>query len=116
MDDAERIPIDIGYGAASPAEAAVQPLDRRTTVREDGTLVIDILASQPCEPQPSTGGEIVVCAQTPAEGEARAGTPPPSASATEKIGEALKIKVGPIELGSIEQGAGTRAFGAWVRF
>ena len=45
--DAERIPIDIGHDVAAPADAA-QPRDLRTSVKEDGTLVIDILAPQPC--------------------------------------------------------------------
>lgn len=61
MDDAERIPIDLGYEVASTARAA----DPRTTVREDGTIVIDILAPQPCAPEPTTEPEIVVCAPAP---------------------------------------------------
>jgi len=62
MDDAERIPIDIGYEVA--AEAA-QSSDPRVTVQEDGTVVMDIMVPQPCETGPSTGDEIVVCAEAP---------------------------------------------------
>ena len=59
MDDVERIPIDFGYEVAAPADPASDP---RMTVREDGTVVIDILAAQPCAPDPATEDEIVVCA------------------------------------------------------
>ena len=48
-------------GAEPPAlSAAAETLDDRTTVRDDGTLVIDILVRPPCGQ--STEGEIVVCA------------------------------------------------------
>ncbi len=112
MDDAERIPIDIGYDVAAPAEQAADP---RMTVREDGTVVIDILAAQPCAPDPSTDETIVVCAA--ASGEGAAPIPPPAdPSPTEVIGEALHAKIGPLELGSIPKADGTRAFGARIRF
>ena len=64
MDDAERIPIDIGYEVV--AEAA-QSSDPRVTVREDGTVVTDIMVPRPCETETdaSTGDEIIVCAETP---------------------------------------------------
>ena len=62
MDDAERIPIDIGYEVA--AEDA-QSSDPRVTVREDGTVVMNITVPQRCETDPSTGDEIVVCAEVP---------------------------------------------------
>lgn len=62
MDDAERIPIDIGYEVA--VEAA-QSSDPRVSVREDGTVVMNLMVPQPCETQPPTGDEIVVCAEAP---------------------------------------------------
>ncbi len=115
MDDAERIPINIGYEVASPADATAQPRDPRTSVKEDGTLVIDILAPQPCAPEPSTGGDIVVCAEVP-KGQSQPLPPPPSASLNEKTGRALHAQIGPLELGSIDRGDSTRAFGLRVRF
>jgi len=97
LDDAERIPIDIGYEEASPAA----PSDPLTTIREDGTLVIDIRERQPCVAEPTTEQEIVVCAQ--AEGDQpgrlpqaslyKSGPPP-----LEKLHEALTEQVGPLFL------------------
>ena len=84
-------------------------------MREDGTLVIDILAPQSCESVPSTEQEIVVCAAAPNDEQSQA-APPPSSNLMEQIGEALNVKIGPLELGSIDRGDGTRAFGALVRF
>ena len=66
MDAADRIPIDIGYEATG--EAGESQAGQRMTVREDGGLVIDIL-TRPCDPAPSTGTEIVVCAASPEEGQ-----------------------------------------------
>lgn len=57
MDHADRIPIDVGYEVAAPAGAS----QAQTTVREDGTVVIDILVKPPCDPAANTD-EIVVCA------------------------------------------------------
>ena len=57
MDDADRIPIDVGYDVATSADAS----DARTTVRDDGTIVIDILVQPPCD-QAVEPDEIVVCA------------------------------------------------------
>jgi len=108
MDDAERIPIDIGYDVAAPADAA-QPPDPRTSVKEDGTLVIDILVPQPCGPEPSAGEEIVVCAEAPV-------APPAPDNPMQTIGEALHARIGPLELGSIDRGDGTRYFGLLLRF
>lgn len=113
MDDVERIPIDIGYEVAAPAE---QPSDPRTSVREDGTVLIDILMPQPCEPKPSTEGEIVVCAAALESGQLRPLPPPPAPNAMEILAEALSAKVGPVEIGSIDRGDGTRALGLRVRF
>lgn len=83
-------------------------------MRDDGTIVVDILAPQPCAPEPSTEPEIVVCAAAPDSQQQAA--PPPAPSLTQTIGEALHLRVGPLELGSIDRGDGTRAFGARVRF
>jgi len=110
MDDAGRIPIDIGY-----EEAAPQPADPRVTVREDGTVAIDILVAQRCEPEPTTEGEIVVCAAGPGGGQAPLARPV-TPNLNEKINAALGAKVGPVELGSIRQRDGTYAFGARIRF
>lgn len=113
MDAADRIPIDIGYEATG--EAGESQAGQRMTVREDGGLVIDIL-TRPCDPARSTETEIVVCAASPEEGQLEPLPPPRSQTATEKLGEALNVKVGPLELGSIATGDGTRALGARIRF
>ncbi len=113
MDDVERIPIDLGYEVAA---AGLEQAAQRTTLREDGTLVIDILASQPCSPEPSTEEEIVVCAAAPTDGRSPALASPPSPSPMEQLGEALHAKVGPVELGSIAGSDGNRAFGLRIRF
>jgi hypothetical protein len=62
MDDAERIPIDIGYEVVADA---AQLSDPRVTMREDGTVVMNIMVPQPCESEASTDDEIVVCADAP---------------------------------------------------
>lgn len=62
MDGAERIPIDIGYEVAAEAAPSSDP---RVTVREDGTVVIDIAVQPQCETEPATSDEIVVCAEAP---------------------------------------------------
>jgi hypothetical protein len=111
MDDAERIPIDLGYDVA--AEAA-QPSDPRVQVQADGSVVIDILAPPPCAAEPSTDDEIVVCAEAPEGG--LPSTPPPAPTANEQISNALHAKIGPLEVGSIRKRDGTYAFGARVRF
>ena len=94
MDDAERIPIDVGYDVAAEAPQS----DSRATVREDGTIVIDILASQPCPAQPGTGDEIVVCVQADGDPHRTGDAPPPSPGPMEKLEEALTAKVGPLEI------------------
>ena len=95
MDHADRIPIDLGYEEASAAAAAEQPSDLRMTVREDGTVVIDILADQPCVP--SSEGEIVVCAPTVDGAQYLPPPPPPrSTGPMEKLQEALTAEVGPL--------------------
>jgi len=110
MDDAERIPIDIGYEVAGEAQSS----DSRVKVRDDGSVEMDILVLPPCAPEPSTEEEIVVCAEAP-EGNQRT-VPPPAPSLSEKISDALHVKIGPLELGSIKKRDGTYAFGALVRF
>jgi hypothetical protein len=115
MDDGERIPIDVGYEVAGKAAAGDQSARLRESVRDDGTLVVDILV-RPCEPEPSTGQEIVVCAAAPGSGQLQPLPPPPDPNAMEVLAEALSAKVGPVEIGSIDRGDGTRAFGLRVRF
>ena len=112
MDDAERIPIDIGYDVSALAEQASDP---RTTVREDGTLVIDILAAQPCAPDPATDEEIVVCAAAPERG-AEVAPPPPAQSPVDRFSDALTFHVGPFELGLIRKPNGSRALGVRTEF
>ena len=108
MDEAERIPIDLGY--ESPAEGAGEVSITRSTTREDGTIVIDIFAQPECGlPE---GADIVVCA-TSEEGNPE---PPPAETLADQMGEALHAEVGPLELGSIRQADGTRRFGARIRF
>jgi len=111
MDDGERIPIDLAYEVAG--EAAAQPADPRTTLREDGTLVIDILAPQPCASAPSSDEEITVCAQASA-GQQPLAPPPPEPTPMERLQQALTVKVGPVEIGpGMDGGAG---FTARIRF
>ena len=116
MDEAERIPIDIGYEVAAPGLAQTDP---RATVRADGTLVIDLSTPQPCTAEsaaePSTEEEIVVCADAP-EGQQVPLARPHTPKLNEKVGEALNAKIGPVELGSIRNSDGTYSFGARVRF
>ena len=112
MDDAERIPIDIGYEVAAPAE---QASDSRVTVKEDGTIVIDVLAPQPCAADPTTDEEIVVCGRAPAGGNVAA-PPPPSVSPVDRFSNALSFKIGSIELGLIKKADGTRALGVRTEF
>ena len=111
MDDAERIPIDLGYEVAAVGLAQTDP---RAAVRDDGTIVID-LTSQPCAPEPSTDQEIVVCAQT-SEGTQAPVARPETSDLNEHISKALNAKLGPLELGSIPNGDGTYSFGARIRF
>jgi hypothetical protein len=37
------------------------------TVRDDGTVVMDLLVPQPCATEPAAGDEIVVCAEGPGD-------------------------------------------------
>lgn len=94
MDHADRIPIDIGYDVAAEAS----PADSRTTVREDGTVVIDILAPQPCAAEPGTDDEIVVCAHVDGDPQRAGDAPPPAPGPMDKLQEALTAKVGPLEI------------------
>jgi len=115
MDDAERIPIDIGYEVSAEAVAADQAPRLREAVRDDGTLVVDILVRS-CEPEPSTGEEIVVCATAPGSGQLQPLPSPATPNARDVLAEALSAKIGPVEIGSIDRGDGTRAIGLRVRF
>jgi hypothetical protein len=115
MDDAERIPIDIGYEVAGEAAPAGQSASLRESVRDDGTLVVDILV-RPCETEPSTDEEIVVCAASPGSGQLQPLSPPATPNPVEVLAEALSAKIGPVEVGSIDQGDGSRTLGLRVRF
>jgi hypothetical protein len=57
MDNADRIPIEVSYDVAASAD----PTLARTTVRADGTVIINILVQSPCDPAVEPD-EIVVCA------------------------------------------------------
>ena len=94
MDDAVRIPIDVGYEAASSAAVSTEQVLQRTTVREDGAVVIDILAPQPCAPEPSTGDEIVVCAQVDGDPQSMADAPAPISAEPEGLPKA-ELSLGP---------------------
>lgn len=62
--------------------------------------------------------EIVVCAPVKEDGAKYLPGPPLPDSPTtmEEIGQALHVKLGPAEFGSIDRGDGTRALGARIRF
>ncbi len=54
-------PVDVApVEASAPAE-----MTGRTTVKADGTVVIDILVSPPCDTAAAERDEIVVCASSP---------------------------------------------------
>ena len=110
MDEADRIPIDVDYEMA----ASVQESDSRMTLRENGTVLINILSTAPCEPAPSTGSQIIVCGRAPNRDSREIMLP--NVTPTEALGDALSTKIGPLELGSIDRGDGTRVFGARIRF
>jgi hypothetical protein len=106
MDAAERVPIDIGHEVAAEAAPSSDP---RVTVREDGTLVIDIALPQPCAPDPSTGDAIVVCAEAPG-GDAAMRVP---STADDKAAEAAAAARTPCAGCVVVSGAGIRiGFGA----
>jgi hypothetical protein len=65
---------DPGQVIAAIEEHAPAEGDERSYVREDGTLVINILANARCNA--STGTEIVVCAPDPTEHRLNAPEPP----------------------------------------
>jgi len=108
MDEAERVPIDLGYEAAATGDGQIAIT--RSTTRDDGTIVIDILAQPECGV--SEQADIVVCASAP-EGSAE---PPPPENIADQMGDALNAQVGPLEVGSIKRPDGTRSFGARIRF
>ena len=111
MDDAERIPIDIGYELAGEAAESANPA---ITQRADGTLVIDLIA-QACQPEPSTEPEIVVCAQSPTA-PLQPLPPPPDPTPMDILAEAFSAKVGPVEINPANHPAGTAGIGIWIRF
>jgi hypothetical protein len=93
MDEAQRVPIDLGAEQA-PAEAAGAA---QLTRQADGSWVIDILAPQPCGR--SAAGEIVVCAPTVDAVRYPQGLePPPERTLSGKITEILTTRIGPVEV------------------
>jgi hypothetical protein len=88
MDDAVRIPIDIAYEAAPAEPDDSDEVLQRTTVLEDGSIVIDMLVPQPCRPEPSTGNEIVVCAQANDDGYGTPDGPAPTDSGQPEVPKA----------------------------
>lgn len=115
MDDAERIPIDIGYEVSAVSAVGDRSPSLRESMRDDGTLVVDILV-RPCGPEPSTGEEILVCAAAPGSGQPQPLSPPVTPNAMDVLAETLSAIAGPVEVGSIDRGDGTRALGLRVRF
>lgn len=110
MDDGERVPIVI----EQPAEAAANE-----TLRDDGTLVIDIKAEAPgCEQQEASSNpdEIVVCAEGSDQQYMMGEDPPPAPNPMDELSESLRFNIGPIELGSIRNADGTYGFGARMKF
>ena len=103
MPDAERIPIVIDQ----PAEAGASE-----TVREDGTIVIDLMAGKECAETSSTSEDLAidVCATRQADASEEAG------AAVEAMHKALNTRIGPVELGSIKNRDGTYSFGLGFLF
>ena len=103
MADGERIPIVI----EQPAEDGPNE-----TVRDDGTLVIDLMADQECADASATSEDLTidVCAERQAAANEEAG------GAVEAMHKALNTKIGPVELGSIKNRDGTYSFGLGFLF
>ena len=103
MADAERIPIVM----EQPAEGR-----GNETVRDDGTLVIDLMADQECTDASSTSENLTidVCAERQAAANEEAG------GVVEAMHKALNAKIGPVEIGSIKQRDGTYSFGLGFLF
>ena len=112
MEDGERIPIDIG----APLESAV--VAEGEVSREDGTIVVDLTGKTPCDPAAKAlaheaeadaaeggGDTIVVCAP-----------PQPDDTFMNEIGRRLNTSIGGVEIGSIDNGDGTRRLGLRIRF
>lgn len=70
MDFTEPVTVEQAE-AQTPGDAAAQ-----SYVKEDGTLVIDILVREPCGAGHT--GDIVVCAPDPAEHRPEGAVPPPA--------------------------------------
>ena len=60
--------------------------------------------------------EIVVCATVEDEEAPVDAAPPPPKTAMEQLGDALNVKIGDVEIGSIDNGDGTRSFGLRLKF
>jgi hypothetical protein len=78
MDEAARIPIDISYEAASTEATSARSIFQRSAGPGDGKVVIDILVPEPCPAEPSTGDEIVVCAQVGGDSQGIIHAPEPA--------------------------------------
>lgn len=76
-----------------PAEHARAAGDARSHLREDGTLVIDILAAPPCGE--SSEGEIVVCAEGESDQRLDSEDPPRDGPAPLKVQLAPNLTAGP---------------------
>ena len=66
-------------------------------------------------PQPS-GNEIVVCANVDSNTYRIGVTTAPPKTAIQEVGEALNVRIGDLEIGSIDRGDGTRGWGLRIRF
>ncbi|HWK42176.1 MAG TPA: hypothetical protein VNR60_09610 [Croceibacterium sp.] len=83
------------------------PVDEETVPRDKG-------GAQECpEAKPD---EIVVCTAVDNEKYRVRQTAPPQKTASQEIGEALNMKIGNLEVGSIDKGDGTRFLGLRIKF
>ena len=113
MDDAERIPIDLGYEVAG--EAAASEPGERFAILPDGTLAIGAVP-QPCEAEPTTDEQILVCAAAP-QGERLGRLPrPETPSPMEILAEAFSATIGPVEINPSVRPDKTVGIGLRIRF
>ena len=113
MDDAERIPIDLGYEVAG--EAAASEPGERFAILPDGTLAIGAVP-QPCAAEPTTDEQILVCAAAP-QGERLGRLPrPETQSPMEILAEAFSAAIGPVEINPSVRPDNTVGIGLRIRF
>lgn len=108
-------PVIITAAAAAATAATAEP----SVTSEEVYGPVDTEArSQPAAvecPQPS-GDEILVCAKVDSNTYRTGVITPPPKTAMQEVGEALNVKNGNIEVGSIDRGDGTRGWGLRLKF